>query len=86
MPGMGDDKRRAPEGSLEEEHIAESVLYGLLGSMLNTMAPVINENFNFLGAEVHQTSEIGTGVYFDGLTIHMASGDYEVTIKRTKVN
>lgn len=77
------DRRHIPAGSREEAQMAESVLYGLLWGLLMATERLIREQFNYLGADISTTEEgERTGVYYDGLTIHMASGDYEVTIRR----
>lgn len=80
------DKRLVPPGSREEAQIAESVLYGVLWQMLNNFGPLIRETIAFQHADVHPTGEPDSGVVYDGLTIQMASGDYDVKITRTKVN
>ena len=79
-------KRQVPAGSREEAQIAESILYGLLHGLLTVNGPLIAERFAYEGVELIQTSpaDRAAGVVFEGLTIHMASGDYDVVVTRRR--
>jgi hypothetical protein len=83
---MSDVPRTITPGSREEAHVAESILYGLLGAMVEQMKPLLQTQFSLRGATLHRAEEHSESpVIFDGLTIHMASGDYRVTIEQEKV-
>lgn len=81
---MTDDRRVIQSGSREEAQIAESVIYGLLWQILANFGPLIREQFNYKDVRVGTTGD--PVVPFDGLTIVMASGEYEVTVKQKKAS
>jgi hypothetical protein len=76
------ERRRVPERSAWEEQVACSILYGLLHGLLIANGPLIAEQFNYLGTDISQNDEGIPGLHFDGLVVHMASGDYRVTVER----
>lgn len=77
-----DARRTIPPGSREEAQIAESIIYGLLWQVLVNLGPLLRTQFSFKDARVAATGD--PIVPFNGLTIVMASGEYEITVKQTK--
>lgn len=67
-----------------EGHVAESVLYGLLAGMFESWGPVIAKRFAFRGIELRhaRAADERLGVHYVGLVVHMASGDYEISVRR----
>lgn len=77
------ERRQIPPESREEAQVGESLLYGVLWGLLSANAALIQERMNYLGTEVTPSGEPdASAVKFSGLTIHMASGAYRVTITR----
>lgn len=77
-------KRVVQPGSNEEEDIAASVLYGLIGGIFYSHDALIRDLFNYEDVEVVRGTpeEKASGKHFTGLKIRMASGTYRVKIER----
>jgi hypothetical protein len=78
-------RKRVPADSRWEAQITESMLYGTLNAALRLMAPELKAaGINFKGVTLEHASsaDAGMNIHHRGLVIHMASGDYRVTIER----